>query len=70
MKHIKIDDHLFEQLEVLFAAHQASDSVYHYDNVRDMVNHILHRVAIANGASLGSELATLLNILRIEGESC
>lgn len=70
MKHIKIDDHLYRKLQALFDAHQAADSCYHYADVRDMVNHILHRVASANGASMGSESAALLNILNIEGESC
>ncbi|WP_257265408.1 hypothetical protein [Endozoicomonas sp. ONNA2] len=69
MKHIKIDDQLFTRLQALFEAHQASDSVSHYDDVRDMIYHILHRVASANGASMGSQAAALLNILNIEGES-
>lgn len=70
MKHIKIDDQLFARLQALFEAHQASDSVAHYDDVRDLIYHILHRVASANGASMGSEKAALLNSLSIEGESC
>lgn len=69
MKHLKIDDHLYRKLQALFEAHQAADSCYHYDDVLDMVNHILNRVANGYGASMGSEAAALLNILNIEGES-
>lgn len=69
MKHLKIDDLLYRQLQALFEAHQRADSCYHYDDVRDMVNHILQRVASGNGAGMGSESAALLNILNIEGES-
>ena len=62
---IEIDTELFNGLQEMFERHQASDSVYQYTDVEDMLNHILDKAVRAQGGHPGSEKAALLNLLNI-----